>query len=63
MSRVIQDSDEELEEDLEVAVCQQDLIEAPPKQSTSNASSTGKGETRSGVSSLIILIQKLCEDK
>ena len=42
MSRVIQDSDDELYDDLEVEVQQVEAKDASPKQSASDASSTGK---------------------
>ena len=46
MSRVIQDSDDELDDDLEVEVQQTEAKDASPKQSDSNTSSTGKRETQ-----------------
>lgn len=42
MSRVIQDSDDELDDDIEVDVRQPEKKDASPKQSNSGASSTGK---------------------
>ena len=44
MPRVIQDSDDELDDNLEVDVHQTEVQDALPKQSTSDASSTGKRE-------------------
>jgi hypothetical protein len=46
MSRVIQDSDDELADDLEVEVQQAEAKDASPKQSASDASSTGKRENQ-----------------
>lgn len=60
---MIQDSDEELEDDLEVVVRQPEMIDVPPKQSTGDASSTGKDEVRAGLRWLIKLIQRLYEDR
>jgi hypothetical protein len=45
MSRVIQDSDDELDDDLEVEVQQAEAKDASPKQFASDASSTGKRES------------------
>lgn len=44
MLRVIQDSDDDFDDDLEAEVQQAEAKNASPKQSASNASSTGKGE-------------------
>ena len=44
MSRVIQDSDDELDDDVEIDFRQPEKKDASPKQSTSDASSTGKRE-------------------
>lgn len=45
MARVIQDSDDDLEDDLEVDVPQIAKKDASPKQSTGDTSSTGKAQT------------------
>lgn len=42
--RVIQDSDDDLDDDLEVEVHQTEAKDASPKLSASDASSTGKRE-------------------
>jgi hypothetical protein len=42
MSRVIQDSDDDLDDDLEANVHQPETTDASSKQSTSDASSTGR---------------------
>lgn len=64
MPRVIQDSDEELDDDLEIDAAQPEKKDASPKHSTSDASSTGKKEERrADVVSLTNSGQKLCEDR
>lgn len=49
MSRVIQDSDDDLDDDLDLDVHQPQKTNASPKQSTSDASSTGEFDPRESV--------------
>lgn len=62
MTRVIQDSDDELDDDL-LPEEHQAGRDAPPKQSTGDASSTGKCENQSAFDPLTVIEQRLYENK